>query len=89
MPVTLFAGLFRMSSSSPTVSVGATGPSAFVLVLLAGLLAGLTLYLVAQRTTEVQGNASTEIRPDSQTHAPRYRPAGATDGTPGSINKGA
>jgi hypothetical protein len=71
-----------------------SGPSAFILVLLAGLLAGLTLYLVAQRSTsdQVQGDLAGDTRsltPDGQTHAPRHRPAGATDTAPGSINKGA
>jgi hypothetical protein len=71
-------------------AVGATGPSAFVLVLLAGLLAGLTLYLVAQRTADQPpGNAAADIRPDGAAHAPRYHPASPADAAPGSINKGA
>jgi hypothetical protein len=67
-----------------------TGPSVFILVLLAGLLAGLTLYLVAQRAALDQdpGLTSGEVQPTKPAdaaHSPRQIPAS----TPGSINKGA
>jgi hypothetical protein len=80
----------RAKGASPKAGTSTSGPSAFILVLLAGLLAGLTLFLVAQRAAPDQdpGLTSGEMqpaKPASVTHAPRQVPAS----TPGSINKGA
>jgi hypothetical protein len=82
----------RGKGSSTRESASTGGPSAFVLVLLAGLLAGLTLYLVAQRASadQVAGVPAAEMRPAKPDgHTAKHRPAGATDAAPGAINKGA
>jgi hypothetical protein len=61
-----------------------SGPSAFILLLLAGLLVGLTLYMVVQRAPGDQLTGA----PAAETQ-PAQRPAAATDSIPAAPNKGA
>jgi hypothetical protein len=80
--------------AGPKNAVTKGGPSAFVLVLLAGLLAGLTLYLLAQRASadQIQGTNTQETqsaKPNGLTHPTRPRPTDTRDPAPDPINKGA